>query len=266
MIRKLRTSFLLSGELRETISKYVKVIDQADVSEPVIGKITGLLKEDVNDFALALAKLNTNSMTGLTQDTDLVRDELLMALRLLIEAGDKMQDDDAQKAYDLVFPVIDKTGLRTIRYGYAEKSSRLAALFTKLDEPDYQGALATLNATAVYTKLKAAESEFLRVYELRVNEEATDIGFRLRDVRLRTTPRLTTLLGLLEILVELEPEAYGTLVEKINVITTEAMAVARARRTRIENGLSEDESNEEVPDGDKPVSDDADQPMAIDSI
>lgn len=240
MIYKLRTSFLLPAELGETTSKYIFETEQAGVAEPYVAKLLGVLKEDVKDLNKALTKLTVNSKVEATAEADGVRDDLLIAFRDMVDIGKRRQNPEIVAAYQKVFAVIEKAGLRIYRYGYTEKSGRLAALFEELDQPEFQSAIAILKADELYNELKAAEDAFLAVYGERLREETTQNSITLEDARRKAVPHVNIFLGVLSTLEEFEPEVYEALSAKINAITSEIMTIARARRTRNGNEGSDD--------------------------
>ena len=243
MIYKLRTSFLLSAELSETTSKYILLTEQAGVAEPYVQKLLLLLKEDVKDLSRALTRLTVNSKVEATAEADRVRDDFMIAFSDMVDIGKRRRDPESVAAYKKVYAVIEKVGLRIYRYGYTEKSGRLAALFEELDKPEFQTAIATLKADELYIELKAAEAAFLGAYSQRLNVESSDNSPKIEDARRKVIPHLNIFLGVLSTLEVFEPEVYEKLSASINSVTAEIMAVARARKTRNEKGESSEDEN-----------------------
>ena len=231
MIRKLRTSFLLPAELAETTSKYVRATEEAQVVEPYVQKLLGLLKNDISALNRALTRLRVNSKVEALAEADGVRDDLFVAFRDMVDIGKRRQNPAIVGAYQLVFPTLESADLRLYRLGYTEKSGRLAALFEILDQAPYQAALALLSAVELYEELKAAEISFLEIYEQRVDEDSNR-EVSVEEARRVAVPHVNIFLGVLSTLEVFEPEVYDTLSVRINSITAEIMAIARARKTR----------------------------------
>lgn len=265
MLNKLSSSILQPVELIETLTSYVVATEEAGVQEPYIGALSGLLMNDLNNLEAVLNRTRSNSLTDVTREADQDRDDLIIAFRNQVLSATRRKNPEIKAAGELVFSELRITGLQTIRYGYVVKSGRLKSLIKRLNTTDMQEAISVIGATDVYNELLAAQTEFQNIYAQKVKEDASGTGLRVEEFRVKAAARGGVLLDVVETLEELEPEVYPTLAEQLNGITTEVMASARARRTRLENGLSDD-SKQDVAEGEQPVSDDADQQTAIDSI
>lgn len=266
MLQKLRTSYLLSAELSETFSKYMEAVEKVTVTEPFVAKVTGLLKGNIADLDEAIAKLKTDQLIEPTAAADEDRYDLLIGFRNQVLVGKRRKNPAMQSASDRVFEVITNAGLRSSRYGYTQTSGKFRSLFGQLDQPEFQEDLQLLNAADIYAELKAAESEFLSIYATRASSATTAADVQLDELRSKVVVRGTAFLNIVELLEELEPETFSALSGTFNFITSKIMATARARRTRLENGLSDDDSNADVAEGEQPASDDAIQRTAINSI
>lgn len=243
MITKLRTSFLLPAELTEITSKFISTTEQANITEPYVQKLLDLLRKDVKDLNKALTSLRVNSMVVAAAEADGIRDDLFIAFRDTVEIGKRRQKTEIMQAYQKVFSVLEKADLRLYRLGYTEKSGRLAALFSEMDQPDFQANLVLLNADELYIELKEAEDNFQSIYAQRLNEDISNSAPGIVEARRKAVPHVNIFLGVLSTLEVFEPEVYEILAPKINAITAEIMAIARARKTRNENDEIIDEDN-----------------------
>ncbi|MGB3463649.1 MAG: DUF6261 family protein [Cyclobacteriaceae bacterium] len=259
MLEKLRTSYLQPAELIETFSKYMVATEETGINEPFVATMMELLRGDIANLDGAIARLKTNKLIDATAKADDDRYDLLIGFRNQVLIGKRRNKPDMESASERVYEVITNVGLRRYRYGYSETSGKLKSLFRELDQPAFQEDLELLKAAEIYADLKAAESEFLGIYELRAKEEVAAADLRLNELRSKVVSRGTTFLNVVETLEVVEPEVFVTLARKFNFITTKIMAVARARRTRAENEESEGDSNGQTDDVENPFSDDVEQ-------
>ena len=128
----------------------------------------------------------------------------------------------------------------------------MEVLFKELDKPENQEAISLLNLKVVYDELKASQEEFLDIYEDRLSEDAKKDYPTLREASSKAIPHLNKLIDAISILEEVEPGEHDGLVNRMNAITTEFTSIARARKSRSENGeedgdeIEENEGNEDV--------------------
>ena len=140
-------------------------------------------------------------------------------------------------AYEQIWPLIEKAGTTLYRLGYAEQSGKLEALFAELDKPENQTALTTMHADGIYADLKQAQADFVTIYNDRLDEDTKKDYPTLSEAKSKTVPHVNGLLDAIDILDETDPGTHDALVDRLNGITTEIMAVARARKSRSESEL-----------------------------
>lgn len=265
MLFKPSLSILQPVELIETLTNYVVATEEAGVKEPYVAALGGLLMNDLSNLEAVINRSRSNSLTDVTREADQVRDDLIIAFRDQVQSATRRRDPEVKAAGKMVLAEIRITGLQTIGYGYVVKSGRLKSLFKRLNTTAMQEAITLIGAADVFEELRVAQTEFQSNYVLKTKEEASGTGLRVKTFRSPVVARGGVFIDVIETLEELEPDVYPALAEQLNGITTEVMATARARRTRLENDLSDD-TDTDVAEGEKPVSDDADQPVAADSI
>ncbi len=242
MLEKLRTSLLLPAELSDTTTQYKQTLSASSIIsdeatppatvEPFIQTIVNLLDEDQKQLASSLTAVRQNQLVSELAKADAIRDDLFIGFRDLVDAGKRRQQDEIQDAWQLVWPVIKSAGTRLYTLGYAAQSGRLEALFEKLDQATYQTALSTLNVATVYAELKQAQLDFSTLHDQRIDEDVSRQYPTLRNAKAPMVKHLNGLLEAIDILGETAPETYGSVIEKMNVITNNIMSIARARRTR----------------------------------
>ncbi|MEL6562019.1 MAG: DUF6261 family protein [Bacteroidota bacterium] len=245
MLKKLRTSFLLPAELSEIIKSYVKAVRKSGISHDFLNVVISLLLIDVENLKLAIQAIRLNALVKLVAQADAVRDDLFLSFRDIVDAA-RRRSKVFLDAHNLVFPQIEKAGNRLYQLGYMEKSGRLQALIDELKKPAYQNALLTMKVDDLFLELVEAHDNFTTLYADRLEEESKKDYPTIDEAKRKAVPHVNIFLGTVSILQEVDAANYDTLVNELNVITTEIMATARARKTRSENeALAEVPANDD---------------------
>lgn len=234
-MKNLSSSLLLPAELAETSSAYLRVIEESGLDNSFVNGLTALVKEDLITLNKALTATRDNQLVDDVAKADAVRDDLFIGLRDLIDAYKRRLNPALLEAYEKLWPIIEKSGTTLYRLGYTEQSGKLEALFAELDLPEAQAALTALHATELYADLKQAQTDFVILYQQRLEVDIAQDYPTLREARGTLVPHLNSLLKALEILELTEPNVHTALLDKVDAITTAAMIPARARKTRSEN-------------------------------
>lgn len=232
MIRKLRASLLLSAELSETVNAYLKSIAEVIPDEPFIGRITTMLKADLEVLNQAITAVRLNTLVDDVAMADAIRDDTFIGFRDMIDAYKRRRDPEVIKAHEKLWYVIEKAGTMLYRLGYTEQSGKLEALFAEFDQAEYQEALTKLNVLDLYQELKQAQADFTDLYTQRLDVDAGRNYPTLKQAKGQLVPHVNALLNAIDVLYETDTETHQALVEKLNTITTQVMASARARKTR----------------------------------
>ena len=246
MLKKLRTSFLLPAELSEIIKSYIQVVRDTGISHDFLNVVISLLLVDIENLKGAILAIRLNKLVQEVAQADAVRDDLFLSFRDVIDAAKRRQNPAFVEANKLVFPTIEKAGTRLYQLGYIEKSGKLDALIEELQKDEYQQALITMKVDDVFAELVEAQTKFITLYADRLKEESNLDYPTVDEAKRKTVPHVNIFLGTISILQEVEPETFDALVGKINVVTTEIMATARARKTRSDNEAASEQSTDEV--------------------
>ncbi len=234
MIKKLRTSFLMPAELAETASKYVAATATLSTADPFIARITGLITTDITQLNQAITAVRVNKLVDDVAEADAARDDLFIGFKDLIDAYKRRTNPTLKEAYSQIWPIIQQAGTRLYLLGYNEQSGKMEALFTELDKPENISALAAMHADGLYEELKQSQENFASIYNDRLNEDTLKNYPTLKEAKSKTIPHVNILLDALAILEETDPGTHSNLISQVNAITTEIMAVARARKSRSE--------------------------------
>lgn len=246
-MKKLRTSFLLPGELIDITHKYIQIADQYGVNDIYIGKLMNLLQSNADLLTQTLIASRTNAYTKAVNEADEVRDDFFIAFKAQVAIGQRGRNADRKEASERVLAVIKKVGSRLYRFGKVHKSGKLNALFSRLDQPEYQDAIALLKADELYAEFKAAHADYDLMLNLQIQAGSKTIP-SVEPVRRKTGRDLTTFLNVINTLEEIDPELYSKMVSRFNVETARVMKSARAIKTRKKNGKADNADNNEASD------------------
>ncbi|MBW8333921.1 MAG: hypothetical protein K0M40_18000 [Prolixibacteraceae bacterium] len=142
--------------------------------------------------------------------------------------------DDIRVKAIKIYAIIEKHGVGIYSLGYKAESASLLALFAELDKPENQQLLAELGLMMYYTSLKDAETEFNSISAQKSAEKTSisDESEAATIVLQELLPALTSLVSMLQLYSELEPDPWENVYKKVVTYITETNTVARARKTR----------------------------------
>lgn len=133
-----------------------------------------------------------------------------------------------------IYAIIEKHGIGIYTLGYKAETASLLALFTELDKPENQQLLTELGLQRYYNSLKEAEMAFNSISVQKSDEKTTiaDGSEAATVVLHELLPTLTSLVAMLQLYSELEPDPWENAFRKVATYITETNTVARARITR----------------------------------
>lgn len=247
MVIRLRTSYLLPAELADVTKTIIFTVKDSGITESLILRLLGLLQIDLDLLNVALTAVRKNELIEEVSEADAVVDDMFLAFRDTVEVGKRRRDKASVMAYQRVWRVLEKADLRLYRLGYAEKAGKLSALLAELDKPEFQADIALLRATELYNDLKLVESEFDSLYSSKLDADNQRKYPTLAEAKSKIVPHINILLGTISVLEEspgdADPAVIVDMIDKINSITTEIMATAKARKTRNENRKKEEDAS-----------------------
>lgn len=155
-------------------------------------------------------------------------------------------EDLAQKASKL-YSIIEKLGKETYRLGYKAESAILLSLFVEFDKPRNQQLLNDLGILQYYNSLKEAQTAFEFVSSQK-SEEQTLLNNDSEAATMilgEMIPALTSLVAMLQMYAELEPDIYSAMFNRVVTCISETNTAARSRKTWKQNKVN-DEKSEQV--------------------
>lgn len=133
-----------------------------------------------------------------------------------------------------IYAIIEKHGIGIYTLGYKAETASLLALFTELDKPENQQLIKELGIQRYYNSLKDAEMAFNSINVQKSDEKTTiaDESEAATVVLQELLPALTSLVAMLQLYSELEPDPWENAFRKVVTYITETNTAARARITR----------------------------------
>jgi hypothetical protein len=133
--------------------------------------------------------------------------------------------------------IIEKIGTNLFRLSYKTESALLLTLFVEFDKPENQQLLADLGILQYYQSLKDAQAAFESLSTQKSEEKTlqNNDSEAATMVVVEMIPAFTSLVAMLQLYAELEPDTYGEVYGLVVTLITETNTVARARKTRKQN-------------------------------
>lgn len=235
MLHELSLVLLLPAELLTLASRLIQVCKGALMATPFIQKLLALCEQDRDEMEKVLARVRNSGYTQQLFARDEARDGAFVALRDLVKASVSRALPEVRQAGELISERIKKYGFSLHRLGYTQESTQLQLLIHDLDQSPATEALKTLGAESWYADLKTAQVSFEETYQHKVAVEAQEDFPLLREAKAKLGRHLQLLLDCVGLLEEInESPEIPLIVEKLNMVITDVMTPARARKKRNE--------------------------------
>lgn len=182
--------------------------------------------------------LLTDDLIGLNKD----RVNSLIAVRDITHGMSVSLIDSYSSKAEILYAIVIKHCDKIYAMGYKKKTSSLISLFSELDLPANQTLLADLGLVVFYNSLKAAQTAFETKSKQKSEEKAvkTTDSEPATDILVELLKALTDLLAQIQIDNQLDHPTYGTIYSQLVTFINEVNTTARARKTRKQNGSSDD--------------------------
>ena len=232
-IKNVSQTQLTHTELAETADNYANIINIHLAGNAFLMTLLPVILLAIEKMRSALSAIRINSLVNQAFELDQIRDDRFVIFRDMVAAFEKTDVPEEREAYELLWPVFVKVGIRLYVQGYLEQSARLDVLFQEFDKPEYQAAMETLGVKGRYTNLKAAEHDFTTVYDSRLEEDTRKKYPTLREARLELSPLVADLIPTLRNVARTADEGADlSWIGLINEQTDRVMTQVAARRTR----------------------------------
>lgn len=237
MTPKFSYYLLQADEVDTSAGRILTCVNESIAAEPLIQSIVILVGQDRAALQLALAASRGSVLTREIAEADAVRDDAFIVLRGACENATRRRTrPDHIAAGELLMRVIRTHGYSLQDLGNSSETGVLNALFTDLEAAASVAALDLIRADELLAELKAAQTAFEEILNARTDEQAALDYPLLAASKTVLGKRLQMLLGFIGTLdaadVDNARPELDTLISRLNQVTAEILAPARARRTR----------------------------------
>jgi hypothetical protein len=234
-MKNLPFSLLSSNELFTTSSRINEACKSTPGNDVYISNLCASIDQGNRDLSKGLGKSLNSDFTPLLLVQDQVRDNAFIGLRDFFTSYSHSSDPAKAKAGINLTAILENIGNSAYRLGYVVETAKINSLIANLSVPAAVKDMECIGATEWFDQLKTSESEFERIYNAKVETESAIDYPLVKDARERITRYLKGLMNYIEINADLDKAKFGPAKDKINEITTEIVAIIRARETRNEN-------------------------------
>lgn len=239
MINSINYSLLTNHLLDTMVKRALVYYSEMAGSNAFLNPFISSVEEASQEFTKGFEHDNTDPNTTPKRKIDLRRDQDFIAFRNYVEAASHRSLPDWNEAAEKILQVIRKHGWSMWKKGYKAQSSVAAALYSEL-RSTCSDELSTLQAE----EWLAPAEESQQAFELFVQDIAADTNNQptLTETRPVLEDAFRSLLGVTSYLPKTMPgDEMDALINKLNEIIGETMAVARAADTRNKNKNKEDD-------------------------
>lgn len=236
-IRTISKSFFTSIEMQGMGDALVQLIEaEPQLNQPIIQSLLANLKQTLGALNLSRINSSLNTQTTLLEEADLARDYAFRAFWNMIEIGTIRQNETYRKAALTLFNYFKPFDRGLYKFSYEKQSTVLKDFIASMEKEDASQALATMQMQDWLTELKAAQEQFLKVYEHKISEETQKkVLLPTREAREQVFAYLTALIQTMNALVLGGDKSLKALNTRIDRIIEEFETKARSRKTRKQN-------------------------------
>ena len=240
MIQTLRTSYLLTGELKITGQRLADIVMETLSDESFFQGLGNLIQKDVDLLERATARSRGNAFTARLAEADEARDEAFVAFRDYAKAISGRRSDTLANAGAFLFSLIEVRGVSLHRLGYAQQSAAMNELLDDLNTPEAVAAIEVIGGQAWFDELRETHEAFEETYQEKVAVESQEDIPQTHTIRKNLSANLETLLSALEALSQIwdgtaKEAKINQLIAQVDEIVTEIGTTAQTRRTRQAN-------------------------------
>ena len=239
MIEELYTSLLLPSELNTISTRIVNVIKTVNTDYALITQIIDLIENDIEKMEDALNKERGSKYTEEIQHRDSIRDTAFISLRDSIKSSSNRLNPTISKDGKQLLEIINKHGWTLYRLPYSQESARIKMIIDDFETTEANAAMARIGAIPCLGEFKTAQADFEKIYNEKISQESKKNFPLIKDAKTVLSRHITTLIFNLGVLEEIGTEGIENSVGEVNKIITEAMTIARARKTRKDNKSNE---------------------------
>ena len=234
-MKDLPVSILSSTELNTFVNRLVGISNEALADNPYVVTLGTLIAKSNADLSVSLGKTLGSEYTSklLIQDQD--RDHAFIGFRDFVSSFTHDKNVEKKGAAIILASIIENVGNTIYMLGYAVESSKMNSLITNLRTPQAQQAIETIGAGDWFEQLTTSQETFEKLHQTKVEADSEINYLTIKDSRTIISRYLQALLIYIGTNSDLDGAKYEPVKEKINVLITDAVAIARGRITHVEN-------------------------------
>lgn len=232
-----------SSELYTFATRAADAVEATLATNPYIALLLPLVRNDSALLAKALGKALKSEFTTPLEEKDAIRDDCFRGLLHSIKAylSNRKNPEKAIAALYLM-NIIEEIGSTLYNLGYSIETSKLNQLFTRFDAAEATQHLESLGASSWYTDLKEAQADFEATYQQKVTTEGGIDLPLARESQIAIVANLKSMLDFIDRNAQFDRATYTPVCNKLDEISTDVAAIARARQTREKNAAAQEKA------------------------
>lgn len=234
-MKNLPTSILSSAELNTIAGRIVDVSLKALADNPYVVTICTLIGKSNSDLSKSLGRTLISDYTSQLFIKDQARDNAFIGFRDFISALTHSNNEGKKAAAIILASIFETVGNTIYALGYAVETSKMNSLILNLKTPSAQQAIETIGASDWFEQLSTTQEAFENLNKTKTEANAAIDYLKVRDSRVIIAKYLQALLNYIGTNSDLDGAKYQPVKDKINVLITNAVTIARARSTRKAN-------------------------------
>ncbi len=231
-----------SGEENAVAANIISLISKSSYTDEKLSLLITKMITNNHEFTLALNKKIGSDITSVIDALKALRVKTLKAFIKAVYAWTYRLDDELSGQAKKIYEVIKRHGRTMYNLPSMELTSKLKSMYKDLTTSDKLSALSTTGTDVFLTDVKTVDTKLLNTIDERTIDEAEKEELAL-VTKIRKTVRrdMDKILHYLDSISDIvEGEAFKNLHNEIFDVITEANSKIKARITRKDNSLEEE--------------------------
>jgi hypothetical protein len=228
--------YLLNTEETFTTSTRITTVIEEDLNgDPFIDKIVPIIRAYSSKLSTVLGRTTDQYYTRQLEKDDDAQDSAFIGLRDYCKAFMNAPEEDMKEAAIKLVELFKAKGWSLWSEGYTVQSAKQHSLISELEKEEYQNALKTILGLSWFENLKTKSEAFEKTNQEKIDAEAGKESPLVGETKKTIIKYLEPLLSYVNIMAEMNEVDFELASKKIDDIITNAMALAKARKTRKNN-------------------------------
>jgi hypothetical protein len=241
-------------DTNETYTASVRILDivkQDLADDPYVKSMIPLLIDGTTGMERAMGRILKSEFTTLLKKKDEIRDHYFIGLRdHLSSQTHNLKNEEMMHAATKLYAVIEELGVGLYYLGLVDETAKLNALLSSFKSTENMSLLTLTGAADWFSYLADAQEDFETTYNSKIGKDATvDIPL-IRVSKDSIKRNMTPLLGYIQTNALINPSVFKPVEEGINIVITDIVTIARARKTREESEKKDKKKKGKQPNDD----------------